>query len=96
MNTDERGSRFTIENFFYCLGNYINLYLLSPLMIAVIGTMTCGLSQRQRLFSRPLRCYVNVKKENRPPFVFLYVSAVSGASLFLQSKELSIAPERSP
>jgi hypothetical protein len=53
-------------------------------------------AMRKNLFSRSLRCYVNVKKENRPPFVFFYVSAVSGTSLFLQSKELSIVPERSP
>jgi hypothetical protein len=42
-----------------------------------------------------LRCYVNVKKENRPPLVFVYVSVFSGASLFLQSRKLSIGPERS-
>ena len=50
----------------------------------------------QRLSSRPLLCYVNVKKENRPAFVFVYVSVFSGASLFLQRRESSIAPERSP
>ena len=52
---DERGTNRETVRFFYCLGNYINLYLLSPLKIAVIGYLTCGLSERQRLFSRPLR-----------------------------------------
>ena len=55
-----------------------------------------GLCERQKLFSRPLRCYVNVKKENRSPFVFIYVSVFIEASLFFQNRELSIAPERSP
>jgi hypothetical protein len=50
----EKDFRRSQEVFYFCLGNFINLYLLSPLMIAVIGTMTCGLSQWQRFFSRPL------------------------------------------